>query len=417
MGLSEALSQFKNNYPDSGEGSGSNDTIVEPYQALKNGQLRLGSGKSSSQDFYARILPWGESSFSQDFSQVGISTPSKNGSTNDSILVSSAQNDPNDPLKVAMNRWGNRVVSRYNKLGGEKGQGFKTRFLLNVIPLVQQNGQLVEETDEAGQYKVMLLNLSYTQFKQLEGLLTNTINNPTSSQFYSQIAQQYGVTQTDDWSFISPQIAYPVHFGGSVNLSNNIFESHVELLQSQMLAPLQQGWETLLEDLAYQATPSYQYKPKVVEWAIAYQDELLGFTNQAQAQPQAQPQVQANPWANQQPQGQVPVAPVQQAPASQFTQPVASVQGVPTMAQPQTQPQLQPQAPVTQAPVPPVSTQPLGQGQAPSPADLGFTTATQKAQPQAQQPQSQVASNTMPADPFEATSNIGVDITEDDLPF
>lgn len=416
MGLAEALSNFQQNYGNSG---GNDDEIVEPFDKLKNGYLRLGSGRSSQSDFYARILP--SDPFYKDFEQIGVQAPTKTGDKD--LLFQSARNDNNDPLRQAVSRWGKRIVTHFNKVGMEKGAGFRTRFLLNVIPLVNQGGQFVEETDEQGNYKVYVLNLSYSQFKQLEALISNPANNPQASQFYSTVAQQFGVTTGDDWSFLSPQVTYPVHFSGTIG-ANNMFESHIDLQATTMLAPLRQGWESQLEDLNYQATPSYQYKAGVVDWVINYQDELLGFkqpnqqgqgqqafapapagvkgapqsgpfAGQPSFQPAQTPNIPNSPVAEQYPVGgqQAPVMPQQpQSPATFAKAPMANQTSAPAT----------PNAPQT----------PQG---VPTAASLGFTTATAKAEAQAPQTPQQSQAPTV-ADPF-ASTGTAIDISEDDLPF
>lgn len=396
MGLSEALSGFTQAY---GEQQG-NDDIVEPYAKLKNGLVKLGR---KTPDFYVRILPTGDT-FYKDFRTVSMVLDTSKGRSS-MVFQSSSQNDPQDPLNQAIPRWGKRILTPYNR-DGNSGRGYTTKFLLNVIPLVFKDNQYQEVRDEQGNYKVYVLSMSWTQFTQLEALAKNPANNPTSNQFYSQMAQQYGVKGTDDWSFMSPLIAYPVHMSGSLG-KNNIFESNISLQSSNMLPPLDAGWEKSLEDLDYQATPSYQYKPKVVSWAVDKMDEALGLVTTSTTTFQGY--VNTPPMANQ--------LANQQNPYAQGTvSPAVNSQGNPT--ENSQNPWNVPAQGSAGIPNSNPNTTPAGV--APSPASLGFTTVSDKDNT----PTANPVANTTPnkesletsADPF-ANNGQTIDISEDDLPF
>lgn len=300
-----------------------------PSSHLKNNVLRL---TKKTPKIVCRILPAvsADKPTWQAYREMWVTD--NNGKHRSYMLASDAR-DENDPLLQAVKRWDKATFKSTDKNGNPKdvsglyklskyGNFPGLKYYLNVIPLevVDKNGvPTYTEVIKDGNYEVHMLSVNSRLLNTLATDLQDQMHNPNLL-YKKQIDvwnQKPNVNITQEQisnSFISDILAYPVVFnrieGKSVTYS-------MELQQQRPLMPLNSSWKEQAEDLAYQATPSYEYNRHWVDDLITRIDHELGLdshieppkqprqvsnTNTASTAPKAQTQTRTQKQAPEYPQ-------------------------------------------------------------------------------------------------------------------
>lgn len=249
-----------------------------PSNHLKHKELFI---PKETNQVLVRILPPSVSgeNYNQMVREIFLQAHNRNGKELKLNAVLSAFPNVEDPLDQALINWNaqNRVPNKWNKNATPT-----KKYLANVIQLIRdpQTGQFRYETDEQGNLMVRLFKLSHSACQAINAKLTDTMLTPNFNPDVPDSVKQY--------SFISSAEAFPVMISKPAKGSGQMSYG-VDVYSNMPLGALPQGWETQLEDLAYQATPSYSYNKEYIDYFI---DVVNGVepVSQAQGGQQAQPQ-------------------------------------------------------------------------------------------------------------------------------
>lgn len=318
---------------------GDREPVDYPSSKLKNKELyfpKAQQGQASS--LLVRILPpaiAGEN-YNVQARELFLQTRNSNGKDLKLGAVLSPFPNQDDMLDVAITDWQakNMVPNNFNRSAKPSN-----KYYVNAVQVVlnPQTNQYEEERDpQTGELAVRLFKLPFSACNLINTKLADPLFSPRElAQMPAEIAQ---------YSFISSAYAFPIQLTKPPKGSNQMSYA-VDIMTNLPLGALPQGWENQLEDLAYQATPSYQYNGEYVKYFI----DVVNGVEPQQGQQQA---------TQQQPQYQAPAYTQPQAPV----QPTGQPQNIGTPVQGQTNmgtaPQLPPaqpqyQAPVNTMPVPP----------------------------------------------------------------
>lgn len=266
-----------------------------PSSHLKNNVLRL---TKKTPKIVCRILPAvsGDKPTWQAYREMWVTD--NNGKYRSYMLASDAR-DENDPLLQAVKRWDKATFKSTDKSGNPKdvsglyklskyGNFPGLKYYLNVIPLevVNKNGvPTYTEVIKDGNYEVHMLSVNSRLLNTLATDLQDQMHNPNLL-YKKQIDvwnQKPNVNITQEQignSFISDILAYPVVFN---RIEGNPVTYSMELQQQRPLMPLNSSWKEQAEDLAYQATPSYEYNRHWVDDLITRIDHELGLDSHIKA--------------------------------------------------------------------------------------------------------------------------------------
>lgn len=255
----------------------SNTEVEYPSKKLKNKELYFPkpTGQEPSQ-LMIRILPPAipNESYNVPSREIFLTARNRNGKELKPTFVLSPFPNQEDPIDVAITKWmaENRVPNNYNKK-----QKPKSVYLVNVIQLLpDQNGQLVEERDQQGHPVVRLFKLPASACKTINEKLGDPMFRPQNLQGVPEEIAQY--------SFISSASAFPIRLT-KPKQGSGVMHYDVDVFTNYPLGALPQGWENLLEDLQYQATPSIVYNKEFIEYFISVVDGNEPIQGQGQGQP------------------------------------------------------------------------------------------------------------------------------------
>lgn len=256
----------------------SNTEVDYPSKKLKNKELYFPkpTGHEPSQ-LMIRILPPAipNESYNVPSREIFLTARNRNNKELKPTFVLSPFPNQEDPIDMAVTRWmaENRVPNTYNKK-----QKPKSVYLVNVIQLFSDpSGQLVEERDQQGNPVVRLFKLPASACKTINEKLGDPLFRPQNLQGVPEEIAQY--------SFISSASAFPIRLTKPKQGSGQMHYD-VDVFTNYPLGALPQGWENLLEDLQYQATPSYKYNQEFIEYFISVVDGTEPVQGQGQGQPQ-----------------------------------------------------------------------------------------------------------------------------------
>lgn len=296
-----------------------------PSSHLKNNVLRL---TKKTPKIVCRILPAvsADKPTWQAYREMWVTD--NNGKYLSYMLASDAR-DEKDPLLQAVKRWDKATFKSTDKNGNPKdvsglyklskyGNFPGLKYYLNVIPLevVNKNGvPTYTEVIKDGNYEVHMLSVNSRLLNTLATDLQDQMHNPNLL-YKNQIDkwnQKPNVNITQEQisnSFISDILAYPVVFN---RIEGNPVTYSMELQQQRPLMPLNSNWKEQAEDLAYQATPSYEYNRHWVDDLITRIDHELGLDSHIEP-PKQQRQVSNTNTASTAPKVQTQTRPQKQAP-------------------------------------------------------------------------------------------------------
>ncbi|AZU99978.1 hypothetical protein vBEfaHEF1TV_134 [Enterococcus phage vB_EfaH_EF1TV] len=291
---------------------GEREAVDYPSNHLKHKELyfpKAENGQPST--LYVRVLPPavpGEN-YNVSAREAFLTTRNRNGKDLKSNFIFSEHPNAEDILEQAMIRWNaeNRVPNPYSR-----NTKPRQRYYVNVVQLIinQQTGEVSYETDSNGQLMVRLLKLPQTACMAINESLSNPMLRPQFSPDVPEEVAQY--------SFISSADAFPISITKPPR-SNKPTSYNVQVISNRSLGALPQGWENLLEDLKYQATPSVEYNREFIEYFIDVVDGKEPVHQGVQSQGTQAPQFNqqpVQPQFNQQPVqpqfNQQPVQPMQQ---------------------------------------------------------------------------------------------------------
>lgn len=296
-----------------------------PSSHLKNNVLRL---TKKTPKIVCRILPAvsADKPTWQAYREMWVTD--NNGKYLSYMLASDAR-DKKDPLLQAVKRWDKATFKSTDKNGNPKdvsglyklskyGNFPGLKYYLNVIPLevVNKNGvPTYTEVIKDGNYEVHMLSVNSRLLNTLATDLQDQMHNPNLL-YKNQIDkwnQKPNVNITQEQisnSFISDILAYPVVFN---RIEGNPVTYSMELQQQRPLMPLNSNWKEQAEDLAYQATPSYEYNRHWVDDLITRIDHELGLDSHIEP-PKQQRQVSNTNTASTAPKVQTQTRPQKQAP-------------------------------------------------------------------------------------------------------
>lgn len=259
---------------------GDREPVDYPSNHLKHKELyfpkQTGNQPSS---LLVRILPpapgVGDGNFNVPAREIFLQTRNSNGKDLKLNAVLSPFPNQEDPLDVAITQWQaeNRVPNSYNRQAKPSN-----RYYVNAVNIVvnPQTGQYEEERDpQTGQLVVRLLKLTYSACIAILEKLTDPMFSPRELQGQPMEIAQY--------SFISSLFAFPIKLTKPLKNSGQMAYG-VDVMTQFPLGALPQGWETMLENLQYQATPSVQYNAEYVEYFI----KVVNGEEPVQGQTQAQ---------------------------------------------------------------------------------------------------------------------------------
>lgn len=296
-----------------------------PSSHLKNNVLRL---TKKTPKIVCRILPAvsADKPTWQAYREMWVTD--NNGKYLSYMLASDAR-DEKDPLLQAVKRWDKATFKSTDKNGNPKdvsglyklskyGNFPGLKYYLNVIPLevVNKNGvPTYTEVIKDGNYEVHMLSVNSRLLNTLATDLQDQMHNPNLL-YKNQIDkwnQKPNVNITQEQisnSFISDILAYPVVFN---RIEGNPVTYSMELQQQRPLMPLNSNWKEQAEDLAYQATPSYEYNRHWVDDLITRIDHELGLDSHIEP-PKQQRQISNTNTASIAPKAQTQTRPQKQAP-------------------------------------------------------------------------------------------------------
>jgi hypothetical protein len=352
------------------ETQGGNNEKVK-YPETKHKRLFF---QKNERELLIQVLPSADlySAFAIPARKIFLSAKSSQGKDINSNFTLDADQNPGSVLEQKITEWQDRGMIP-NGFGGQ--QSPKRVYNVNVVRVIQYNGQWVQERDEQGNLAVRVFEMPQSAYSNLIRKLQDPLYNVSGTEL----------------SFMDPNKPAPIKVSKP---AKGQMEYPVEVYTSVALPPLGQGWENQLENLEEQTVPTERLE-NGMQWVQAFIDMKEGRKPQRQdggngGAPQDQggspfQQPQANPYAQQpqQPQanpyGQMPQAP-QQPQANPYQQPQAPQQ--PAQPNPYANIQ-QPQAP--QQPVQPSPAHGLQED--PLPESFGVDNALNNLPPaQPQQP-------------------------------
>jgi len=311
------------------EQQGGNDRIEYPQTKHK----RLFFGKDQ-RELYMQVLPASNlvGQFAVPVRKIFLQAKSSQGKDINSNFTLDADFNNGSMLENKIVEWSEKGMIP-NGFGGQ--QTPRRMYLVNVVQVINQNGQFVQERDQEGNLVVRVFEMPQSGYSNLIRKLADPMLNPSGSEL----------------SFMDINNPAPIKISRP---AKGQMEYPVEVYTAVKMPPLGQGWEAQLEDLEAQATPTERLV-NGDKWVQAFIDMKEGRkpnqnNGQEQQQPQANPygqNPQGMPQAN--PYGQQPQMGGQEIPQNPSTafQPQTSGQttgGMVGGAAPQ-QPQFQPQAP------------------------------------------------------------------------
>lgn len=262
---------------------GDREPVDYPSNHLKNKELYFPKqAGNQAPTLLVRILPpapgVGDGNFNVPAREIFLQTQNSNGKDLKLNAVLSPFPNQEDPLDMAITQWQaeNRVPNSYNRQAKPSN-----RYYVNAVNIVvnPQTGQYEEERDpQTGQLVVRLLKLTHSACNGILEKLTDPMFAPQALQGQPMEVAQY--------SFISSMYAFPIRLTKPLKNSGQMSYG-VDIMTQFPLGALPQGWENLLEDLQYQATPSVQYNFEYVDYFIKVVngEEPVQGQNQTQAQP------------------------------------------------------------------------------------------------------------------------------------
>jgi hypothetical protein len=356
------------------ESQGGNNEKVN-YPETKHKRLFF---KKDERELLIQVLPSADlySAFAIAARKIFLSAKSSQGKDINSNFTLDADPNPGSVLEQKITEWSDRGMIP-NGFGGQ--QSPKRVYNVNVVRVIQYNGQWVQERDDQGNLAVRVFEMPQSGYSNLIRKLQDPLYNASGTEL----------------SFMDPNKPSPIKISKP---AKGQMEYPVEVYSTITLPPLGQGWENQLENLEEQAVPTERLE-NGLQWVQAFIDMKEGRKPQRQdsgngngGAPQGQggspfQQPQSNPYA----QPQQPQQP-QANPYANVQQPQAQPQ------QPQ-QPQANPYANIQQPQQPAQPQQPSGDIQSdPLPNDFGVDNAMSQLPPSPAQPQ-QPAQSQMPQVP------------------
>lgn len=276
--------------------TGGGDKVAYPETKHK----RLFFAKNE-RELLIQVLPSADlvSAFSVGARKIFLSAKSSQGKDINSNFTLDADANPGSILEQKITEWSTKGMIP-NGFGGQ--QSPKRVYLVNVVKIVQINGQWVQERDEQGNLAVRVFEMPQSGFQNVIRKLQDPLYNVSQSEL----------------SFMDPNKPSPIKISKP---AKGQMEYPVEVYTSIVLPPLGQGWEHQLEDLNAQAVPTERLE-NGLQWVQAFIDMKEGRkpNSQGNGQDQGAPQAQANPYAQQQQQQQTQVNPYAQQQANPYAQ-------------------------------------------------------------------------------------------------
>ena len=206
-------------------------------------------------------------------------------------LISSYKRDNKDPLVAAANKWeqDDTIPTPPQKFSSKRKYTFSTSYYIQVVPVSKDStGHFVNKLDSNGLLDVSVMSIPYSVYNSLMSSLSNQENDPKSNDFYHQASEKFGVSSDvkDDWSFISPNIAYSVtiQYNKDAGSPSDYYSFNVN--SNKMLPPLPNGWDDQLEDVDSIVTPSYISNPEFVDNYLSdINSEIYGTSNEESGAP------------------------------------------------------------------------------------------------------------------------------------
>lgn len=268
------------------ESGGGNNTQVQ-YPQTKHQRLFFGK---ENPELWLQILPSSDivSRFAVPVRKIFLNTVSSQGKQINSNFTLDPDKNYGSLLENKIDEWTEQgiIPARY---GGQQKPSRK--YLVNVVLVVQQNGQFVQERDNNGDLVVRVLELPQSAYSNVIAKLQDSMYNFSGTEM----------------SFMD------INKPNAIRISKppqGKMEYTVDVHPQGQLPPLGQGWENQLEDLNAQGTPTERLE-NGDQWVEAFVDMKEGRKpnqnknqqSESPSQPQTQTQTQTNPYA--QVQGQV----------------------------------------------------------------------------------------------------------------
>jgi hypothetical protein len=367
MGFADIINNAKK------EMDNQNDNEKVQYPQSKHPRLFYENGAT---ELVVQVLPSADlvSEFAVPARKIFINAKTSTGKDLNINFILDPQKNEGSYLEQKIEEWTQKQMmpSRYGQ------QTAKHIKFVNVVRIVQQNGQWIQERDAEGNLAVRVFEMPISAYNNLIRKLGDPMNNISGTEF----------------SFMDINKPAPVKISKPANGSK---EYAVDVYTNLALPPLGAGWESQLEDLHAHATPTERLV-NGQQWVNAFVDIKEGRkpnqnngqaaggqqtpptpqTNPYGAAPQSTPQVpptappvqnqvppqtqaqpQADPFAAP-PQGQAPVGQPSQSPFEINNTPLpnAGANTVPPVAPPTAPPvQAQPSVPQQPPTAPPVQNQ------------------------------------------------------------
>jgi hypothetical protein len=277
---------------------GNNEKVA--YPETKHKRLFF---QKNEREILLQVLPSADlySAFAIPARKIFLSAKSSQGKDINSNFTLDADPNPGSLLEQKITEWQDRGMIP-NGFGGQ--QSAKRVYNVNVVRVIQFNGQWVQERDEQGNLAVRVFEMPQSAYSNVIRKLQDPLYNISGTEL----------------SFMDPNKPAPIKVSKP---AKGQMEYPVEVYTSVALPPLGQGWENQLEDLQAQVVPTERLE-NGLQWVQAFIDMKEGRKPQRQdggngnggapdlnANPFQQPQ--ANPYAQPQgnPYGQQPQQPAQ----------------------------------------------------------------------------------------------------------
>ena len=275
--LNEAVESLNN------QGGFNDEQVDSPYKHLKHPELQYNKDNKA---FMVRILPPTDPAnfFAVPAKTMWLNVTNKGGKKISMNAILPFSPRPGESmLSEQLAVWADegRVPDLYNKSAKPKKVYF-----VNVIQVQpDQQGVMQRERDQQGNPIVRLLKIPVSGYQALISKIGDPMYKPEGS---------------GDYGIIGIENAFPVRISkpapGGMSYSVDVFEKN--------LGALPQGWESLAEDLKYQATPIEEVNPGLVQHVIDVVNGTEGQTTEGGQTQQNQQSNQQNNFGQQQQQPQ-----------------------------------------------------------------------------------------------------------------
>lgn len=227
-----------------------NDKVV--YPTTKHDRLYF---SGNTREVFVQVLPAPDlvSAFAVPIRRIFLQAKSSQGKDINANFILDPDFNPGSLLDNKIKEWADKGMIP-NRFGGQ--QTPRRFYLLNVVQVVNQNGQYIQERDQEGNLVVRVLELPQSGYQNLIRKLADPLYNTSGSELSFMDINKPSLVK----------ITKP---------AQGQMEYAVEVYTNITLPPLGHGWENQLENLNALATPTERLE-NGDKWVQAFVDMKEG---------------------------------------------------------------------------------------------------------------------------------------------